>query len=57
MLRYSRPHLIGGNGDYVWKTGKFSNPPETGLEERALLGQTVTHDLERRARLRGMIPK
>jgi hypothetical protein len=29
------------------------------LEERALLGhlQTVTHDLERRARLRGMIPK
>jgi hypothetical protein len=29
------------------------------LEERALLGhlQTVTHDLERRARLRGIIPK
>jgi hypothetical protein len=29
------------------------------LEERALLGhlQTVTHDLERRARLRGMLPK
>jgi hypothetical protein len=28
------------------------------LEERALLGhlQTVTHDLERRARLRGMLP-
>jgi hypothetical protein len=28
-------------------------------EERALLGhlQTVTHDLERRARLRGMLPK
>jgi hypothetical protein len=29
------------------------------LEERALLGhlKTVTHDLERRARLRGMISK
>ena len=29
------------------------------LEERALLGhlQTLTHDLERRARLRGMLPK
>ena len=29
------------------------------LEERALLGhlQTVTHDLERRARLRSMLPK
>ena len=29
------------------------------LEERALLGhlQTVTHDLQRRARLRGMLPK
>ncbi|WP_024518978.1 copper-containing nitrite reductase [Bradyrhizobium sp. Tv2a-2] len=30
--RNSRPHLIGGHGDYVWETGKFSNPPETGLE-------------------------
>jgi FtsP/CotA-like multicopper oxidase with cupredoxin domain len=30
--RDSRPHLIGGHGDYVWETGKFSNPPETGLE-------------------------
>jgi len=24
--RDSRPHLIGGHGDYVWETGKFSNP-------------------------------
>jgi len=24
--------LIGGHGDYVWETGKFSNPPETNLE-------------------------
>jgi nitrite reductase (NO-forming) len=30
--RDSRPHLIGGHGDYVWETGKFSNPPEIGLE-------------------------
>jgi len=30
--RDTRPHLIGGHGDYVWETGKFSNPPETGLE-------------------------
>ncbi|MEO6609295.1 MAG: copper-containing nitrite reductase [Aestuariivirga sp.] len=30
--RDSRPHIIGGHGDYVWETGKFGNPPETGLE-------------------------
>src|SRR5690349_14546179 len=30
--RDSRPHIIGGHGDYVWETGKFSNAPETGLE-------------------------
>ena len=30
--RDSRPHLIGGHGDYVWETGKFVNPPEKGLE-------------------------
>ena len=23
--RDTRPHLIGGHGDYVWETGKFSN--------------------------------
>ena len=27
-----RPHLVGGFGDYVWETGKFSNNPETDLE-------------------------
>jgi nitrite reductase (NO-forming) len=27
--RDSRPHLIGGHGDYVWETGKFSNAPQT----------------------------
>jgi nitrite reductase (NO-forming) len=30
--RDSRPHLIGGHGDYVWETGKFANRPETDLE-------------------------
>ena len=30
--RDSRPHLVGGHGDYVWETGKFSNPPMTSLE-------------------------
>jgi nitrite reductase (NO-forming) len=30
--RDSRPHLIGGHGDYVWESGKFANPPEKDLE-------------------------
>ncbi|MCA1953393.1 MAG: copper-containing nitrite reductase, partial [Hyphomicrobiales bacterium] len=30
--RDTRPHLIGGHGDYVWATGKFRNPPERDLE-------------------------
>ncbi|WP_345796760.1 copper-containing nitrite reductase [Castellaniella sp. MT123] len=30
--RDTRPHLIGGHGDYVWQTGKFVNPPERNLE-------------------------
>ncbi len=30
--RDTRPHIIGGHGDYVWETGKFANPPELGLE-------------------------
>ncbi len=30
--RDSRPHIIGGHGDYVWETGKFGNAPEVGLE-------------------------
>ena len=36
--RDSRPHMIGGHGDYVWETGKFSNPPETGLETWLIRG-------------------
>ena len=30
--RDTRPHLIGGHGDYVWDTGSFTDPPQTGLE-------------------------
>lgn len=30
--RDTRPHLIGGHGDYVWATGKFRNPPQVDLE-------------------------
>lgn len=30
--RDTRPHLIGGHGDYVWAAGKFANPPQRNLE-------------------------
>ena len=30
--RDTRPHLIGGHGDWVWETGKFDNPPQKNLE-------------------------
>lgn len=30
--RDTRPHLIGGHGNYVWNTGKFRNAPEVDLE-------------------------
>ncbi|MCY1507659.1 Copper-containing nitrite reductase [compost metagenome] len=30
--RDTRPHLIGGHGDWVWETGKFDNAPEKNLE-------------------------
>ena len=30
--RDSRPHLIGGHGDYVWEGGSFADVPQTGLE-------------------------
>ncbi|MDE2384458.1 MAG: nitrite reductase, copper-containing [Alphaproteobacteria bacterium] len=30
--RDSRPHLIGGHGDYVWEHGKFGNAPQTDFE-------------------------
>jgi nitrite reductase (NO-forming) len=31
-MRDTRPHLIGGHGDYVWLMGKFNNPPMKDLE-------------------------
>ncbi|GLS34854.1 nitrite reductase, copper-containing [Mesorhizobium tianshanense] len=30
--RDTRPHLIGGHGDYVWEQGKFANAPAKDLE-------------------------
>jgi nitrite reductase (NO-forming) len=36
--RDSRPHLVGGHGDYVWETGKFSNRPQTDLETWLIRG-------------------
>ncbi|AUG55560.1 copper-containing nitrite reductase [Thalassospira marina] len=30
--RDTRPHLIGGHGDYVWEAGSFGDAPQTGLE-------------------------
>ncbi|WP_433850608.1 copper-containing nitrite reductase [Brucella pseudogrignonensis] len=30
--RDTRPHLIGGHGDYVWATGKFNTPPDVDQE-------------------------
>lgn len=30
--RDTRPHLIGGHGDYVWAEGKFNNAPKRDLE-------------------------
>jgi len=30
--RDTRPHLIGGHGDYVWQSGSFADPPDTNLE-------------------------
>lgn len=30
--RDTRPHLIGGHGDYVWEEGKFNNAPMKDLE-------------------------
>ncbi len=36
--RDTRPHLIGGHGDYVWATGSFSDAPDTGLETWFIAG-------------------
>lgn len=36
--RDTRPHLIGGHGDYVWSTGSFTDAPQTGLETWFIAG-------------------
>lgn len=39
--RDTRPHLIGGHGDYVWQTGKFRNPPDVDQETWFIPGGTA----------------
>lgn len=36
--RDTRPHLIGGHGDFVWATGKFHNAPQMDLETWHIAG-------------------
>ena len=45
--RDSRVHIIGGHGDYVWETGKFSNPPETDIETWFVRGGSASAALYR----------
>ncbi len=39
--RDTRPHLIGGHGEYVWATGKFLNVPDTDQETWFIPGGTA----------------
>ena len=39
--RDTRPHLIGGHGDYVWEEGAFVNPPMRDLETWFVRGGSV----------------
>ncbi len=39
--RDTRPHLIGGHGDYVWERGKFDNPPKVDQETWLIAGGSV----------------
>jgi nitrite reductase (NO-forming) len=36
--RDTRPHLIGGHGDYVWQRGSFGDAPQTNLETWFIAG-------------------
>lgn len=36
--RDTRPHLIGGHGDFVWQSGSFDDPPATNLETWFIAG-------------------
>jgi len=40
--RDTRPHLIGGHGDYVWPGGKFANVPDVDLETWHVAGGSAT---------------
>lgn len=39
--RDTRPHLIGGHGEYVWATGKFANVPDIDQETWFIPGGTA----------------
>ncbi len=39
--RDTRPHLIGGHGEYVWATGKFNNVPDIDQETWFIPGGTA----------------
>jgi len=39
--RDTRPHLIGGHGDYVWANGKFGNLPDVDQETWFIPGGTA----------------
>jgi nitrite reductase (NO-forming) len=39
--RDTRPHLIGGHGDWVWEHGKFNNPPLRDMETWFIPGGTA----------------
>ncbi len=36
--RDTRPHLIGGHGDFVWERGSFNDTPQTDLETWFIAG-------------------
>ena len=36
--RDTRPHLIGGHGDFVWERGSFDDTPQTNLETWFIAG-------------------
>lgn len=39
--RDTRPHIIGGHGDFVWPTGKFHTPPDVDQETWFIPGGTA----------------
>jgi nitrite reductase (NO-forming) len=45
--RDSRIHIVGGHGDYVWETGKFSNPAQTDGETWLVRGGSAAAVLYR----------